>query len=125
MKTRRLANTEQSEKPGRHGTRRRIPALQRQIAPRTATVFHLNDVDSQYNNGFESTGISLVAPNGDYTKLQFGTAQLNRDSEGERPMLPFVPVKAILLTDCITVDSVVGSLLFGDRGQTRNLQLRS
>jgi hypothetical protein len=50
---------------------------------------------------------------------------LNRDSEGERPMLPFVPVKAILLTDCITVDSVVGSLLFGDRGQTKNLQLRS
>jgi hypothetical protein len=58
-------------------------------------------------------------------KLQFGTAQLNRDSEGETPMLPFVPVKAILLTDCITVDSVVGSLLFGDRGQTKNLQLRS
>jgi|HubBroStandDraft_6_1064221.scaffolds.fasta_scaffold46610_1 hypothetical protein len=40
-------------------------------------------------------------------------------------MLPLVPAKAIFLTDSIIVDRVVGSLLFGDRGQTKNLQLRS
>jgi hypothetical protein len=31
-----------------------------------------------------------------YTKLQFGTAQLSRDYEGEMPMLPLAQAKAIL-----------------------------